>query len=562
MRYGAPHATRRIALLNSPSTRNGSRAIEFALVGVVCLLMFLFRLSAFGLVGADEPRYAEVAREMLARHDWVTPFLYGQPWLEKPIGYYWGAMVSYKLLGVSDWAARLPNAVLASMMVLFVYGFFKRFRPRIAVDSALMVATSVLIFGMGRAASTDMTLSAPFAIAMLCWFGWYETESKGWLAGSHAALGVAMLAKGPIAPFLAVVIVVAFSLLRREPSRIWRTLWAPGLLVFCAVALPWYVLVQMRTPEFFRIFILEHNLGRFGSNMFRHKQPFWYYVPVVLLAVAPWTIWFVTALARGVRDWRLLRSERSNALTAFLLVWLVVPIAFFSVSQSKLPGYILPAIPPCLLLAAEYIHGRAERGERLPIWAAALQALLMAVLVAALLFAPSRMLHVAHTQQALMFAAVAAALTFGLIFAGLSTRGWPMLRMATLVPMVLMIGFVLRVLGPTVDATQSARPIAQLLQRLGVDDRDRREIMTFHAKRDLPYGLTFYLRRNVGAYEGLEISPNHFDLPPRVPLAAHIVVAREGSREELQELLSGREMLPIGYYRPQKLEIFAVSAAR
>lgn len=523
--------------------------------------MFFFRLGAFGLLGADEPRYAQVAREMLERHDWVTPYLYGHPWLEKPIALYWGQLVSYKLFGVSDWAARLPNAVLASAMVLFIYAFLRRFRPAVALDAALMTASSTLIFGMARGASTDMTLSAPFAIAMLCWYGWDQSQHRGWLAGAYAALAVAMLAKGPVAPFLALAIIAVYAFATRDWSRLIKTLWIPGILLFCVIALPWYVLVQIRTPEFFNVFILQHNLGRFGTRMYRHVQPFWYYIPVVLLATVPWTIWFVAGVVDVVKRWRTRLEDSEYRWPLFLLLWIVIPVAFFSISQSKLPGYILPSIAPCLLLAATYIHESAANGERLPIWGAALQALVMATIGAALIFAPSRMLNAPATHQALMFSALTATFGFALIFVALVVRGWPMLRFATLVPMVLAVSFILRVLGPTVDATQSARPIAELLRRVGVTRDDAREITTFHAKRDVPFGLTFYLNTPVSSYEGLEISPHQFSLPPRVPRRAHIVIAREGSREELRELLPGREILPIGYFRPQRLEIFSVSDA-
>src|ERR1051326_7647457 len=104
--------------------RNKLLAVQLALVVGVCCFFFFFGLSAIGLTGADEPRYAQIAREMLARHDWVTPVLYGKPWLEKPVLYYWLAMISYKALGVSDWAARVPSAFSASAMVLGIYGFF------------------------------------------------------------------------------------------------------------------------------------------------------------------------------------------------------------------------------------------------------------------------------------------------------------------------------------------------------------------------------------------------------------------------------------------------------
>src|SRR5262252_1130770 len=134
--------------------------------------LFFYGLGSFGLIGADEPRYAQVAREMLARREWITPLLGGKPWLEKPPLYYWQAMLSYSLFGVSDWAARLPSAVDATLMVIAIYLFLKRFRASVQLDGALIAASAAGIVAFARAASTDMPLASMFTIALLAWCAW------------------------------------------------------------------------------------------------------------------------------------------------------------------------------------------------------------------------------------------------------------------------------------------------------------------------------------------------------------------------------------------------------
>ena len=182
---------------------NRSRFTDWILLLAVPAFFFLWKLAGFGLIGADEPRYAQVAREMLARHDWITPTLGGIAWLEKPPLYYWQAMIAFRLFGVSDWAARLPSAVDAFLMVLAVYWFSRRFRSGSELDGALVIATSAGIVGFARAASTDMPLTATFCIAMLAWYAWFESGDKNYLLGFYGFLGLAALAKGPVAPFLA-----------------------------------------------------------------------------------------------------------------------------------------------------------------------------------------------------------------------------------------------------------------------------------------------------------------------------------------------------------------------
>src|SRR5579863_1694011 len=215
-----------------------TRIPDWFLLAAFCAFFFFWGLGSFGLVGADEPRYAQVAREMLARHDWVTPVLGNSPWLEKPPLYYWQAMIAYRLFGVSDWAARLPSAIDAFALVFAVYFFLRRFRPGFALDGALMLASSAGIIGYARAASMDLPLTAAFAIAMLAWYAWFESGSRGYLAAFYAFIAIAMLAKGPVAPALAVLVIAFFAAIERGGQIIWKTLWLPGILLFCALGLP------------------------------------------------------------------------------------------------------------------------------------------------------------------------------------------------------------------------------------------------------------------------------------------------------------------------------------
>ena len=542
------------------------RWLDLALIVGVCALLFFFRLGSFGLLGADEPRYAQVAREMLDGHNWVTPVLYGHAWLEKPIGYYWLALVSFKIHGVSTAAARLPSAFSASAMVLFIYFVLGRIRLAARVDAALMVASGALVLGMARAASTDMALSAAFAIAMLAWYAYESgaasivTENRAWLIVAYAALGAATLAKGPIAIALAGGIIVAYALLRRDAKVFIRALWIPGILAFLAVAAPWYILVQHRTPEFFRVFIMEHNLGRFGSDLFRHKQPFWYYIPVMLVATAPWTFFVATAFVTDIRDWWRTRREdpkQQDGFVLFLLLWIIIPVAFFSISKSKLPGYILPSIPPALILAADWIQRRAKDSERIPFWLAGCHAILLSSLAAVLLMTPALILKLPAAPQAMMIGGFLGSVIFVGVVIALLVRGWSMLRFATLLPLVLYVSFVLRVLAPTIDLAQSARPVVELL-----GDSQSLPVATFKVRRELPYGVAFYLNRAPIPYDGLEVSPHEYSIPPTIPSGEHVVIVREGNRDELRQLLAGRNLTFVGYLRAQHVELYKVSAAR
>src|SRR5208337_1168353 len=172
------------------------------------------------------------------------------------------------------------------------------------LDAALITAASVIIIGFGRGASTDMPLAATFTSAMLSWYAWHESQNRAWLLAFYAFAGLGTLAKGPVALFLAAAIIVAFAFLRRDWWMLLRTLCLPGIVLYLAVTLPWFIAVQRADPEFFRVFILEHNLARYTTDAFRHKQPFWYYLPVALVALVPWTVFVIAALVDAIRDCR------------------------------------------------------------------------------------------------------------------------------------------------------------------------------------------------------------------------------------------------------------------
>src|ERR1700733_1121021 len=289
---------------------NRTRTDALLLAGF-CAFLFFYGRGQFGLFGADEPRYAQVAREMLQRHDWITPVLGGRPWLEKPPLYYWQAIVAYRIWGVSDWAARLPSAIDATFLVLAVYFFLRRFQPGFELDGALMAASSGGIMGFARAASMDMALAAAFTIALLSWWTWHDTGKRMYLASFYGLLALGTLAKGPVAPFLAFLVIASYAAAVRELRLLLKTFWLPGIILFCVVALPWYFAVQARNPEFFREFIVEHNLGRFSKNLYHHTQPFWYYLPVIALALVPWIVFVIAAFARAIRMWGI--GQRSVA---------------------------------------------------------------------------------------------------------------------------------------------------------------------------------------------------------------------------------------------------------
>lgn len=568
------------------SGRSPLAVLQVAFLLAVCLFLFFFGIGAFGLVGADEPRYAQIAREMFVRHDWIVPTLNGSPWLEKPVFLYWKIINSYTVLGVHDWAARIPSAFHATTLVVVIFFFMRRFRPGSEMDAALIAASSAAIIGFARAASTDMSLAADFGVAMLAWWAWNATSRKLWLGFFFALLAAGALAKGPVAPALALLIVGAYSWLRRDGKIFLRSLWVPGFLLFFAIALPWYIAIQVKVPQFFRVFFVEHNLERFGTNLYQHSQPFWYYIPVFLLATVPWTVFMIPALVEGVREgiagFRDRASgkrpsepqladqsfEEDDGLPVFLALWTLIPIIFFSISRSKLPGYILPAIPAAALLTADYLRSR-EKIRRIQVL---LHSLLCGILMAAafltawavLLPQPSHCgfgcgvstLSRAVPDSSKVWIVAIAGIIAVVVLVIVLRGGRRLLHFATMVPVVLALAFILRWAGPFIELAVSSRTVAADLRQIGIGPQV--PLAVFHVKREVAYGLNFYRNQPVSYYEP-GIVP---DLPSGVPQQEHVVVAREGSLAEIESRVAPRQVTRLGDLAPQHLEFFLVSNSR
>ena len=333
-----------------------------ALLLALAAALLAFRLGAVPLLGPDEPRYARVAVEMQRAGEWVRPTLAGEPWLEKPPLYYWLAGASFRVLGETETAARIPS-VLAGLALVGATALFgaRLFGGAAGLHAGFVLATALLPFAYARAASMDMLLAATVTTAI----GLLALRALG-IAGrlavpaAFAVMGLATLAKGPLGLLLPGLVVVAYLLAARDAGFA-RALLSPfGILLFLLVAGPWYTaILRDQGRHFVDVFLLNHNVERFTSTIHNHPGSPLYYLPVILAGLFPWSGLLAPALA-GLRP----RRERTDL---FLLVWLLLPFLFFSAAGSKLPGYILPCLPPLALLM-----GRAAAnlvaGEPAPQW--------------------------------------------------------------------------------------------------------------------------------------------------------------------------------------------------
>jgi 4-amino-4-deoxy-L-arabinose transferase-like glycosyltransferase len=431
-------------------------------------LLYFFGLTRTGLLGPDEPRYASIAREMAHTGDWITPRLWGQPWFEKPALLYWMTGAAFRLGLNEDLAPRLPIALTSVAFLVFFYWILQReFGDTAAAYSTAILATSAAWLAYSHIGVTDLPLAATFSAAMLLSLAWLERGDRRYLPLAAALLGLAVLVKGLVPLVLALPL--AWIGRRRLPDWLRPTV----IAAFAIIALPWYVLCFLRNGwPFLQQFFWQQQIARFATPERAHGQPAWYYIPVIIGALFPW----IPALIPLSQ-----RSLYSDMRRSFLLVWAVFGLIFFSAARNKLPGYVLPLVPPLAILAGIAL---ANARRWVLIATAALLVLIgpiTAILPAALAAGVSRS-AVPPFQGIWLVPALAGPVVWYLDRALSRPAAAILLALAITAGVT---GVKLRAF-PEIDRAASARPLWTAIAPI----RDRVCVVRLH--RSLRYGLNYY----------------------------------------------------------------------
>ena len=351
------------------------RAGPYLLLTAVAACTLFLRLGGLPFLGADEPRYARIAEEMGRAGNWVTPLLEGHPWLEKPPLYYWITIPLYRVFGVSEAVARIGPALcaLAACVAVFQLGA-KWWSRRAGLLGGSILLTSVGFCAFGRSASPDMPLTATFTVAMAFLAdAAVQCRLQAWkLWIAYALLGLAILAKGPAALILAAGIVLMFWVMDERGGSLGAMRVLPGLAICLLVSVPWFWLVFRENGfSFISVFFVNHHLARYVSDLHHHEQPVYFFLPVLFGFLYPWSAWFPLLLPASLQSW--IRNWRHwDRRTLFLACWALFPLLFFSLSTSKLPGYILPSMPPVALLLGQSVCARIRNREAGKVWSVTL----------------------------------------------------------------------------------------------------------------------------------------------------------------------------------------------
>ncbi len=335
--------------------------------------LYLFQLGTIPLLGKDEPKNAEATREMMERNDWVAPRLAGELWFDKPILIYWAGLLAFHLIGPGELAARLPSALFGMAGVLLTWACARRiFGDTVGWRSAVILATSLEYFWFSRSAVTDIPLTFFVTLSLVAFYAAMEGHaSRRWAYPlCFAATGAAVLTKGPVGVVLPALAAGAFLIFQGRLQELRRVPWLSSLAAFLLVAAPWYVVVALRHgPEFWSDFIVNRNLERYTSGIHHHPGPIYYYLPILVIGPFPWGALFPFSVWSVLREgWEALRGRLRPV--GFLLLWILLPLLFFSFAGSKLPSYLLPCFPAVAILTAIGWGRILESSNRLRPWAA------------------------------------------------------------------------------------------------------------------------------------------------------------------------------------------------
>lgn len=328
-----------------------SPILSVSLLVLICGYLFFFQAGKLALTDPDETFYAQTAREMAAKGEWITPYLYGKPQFEKPILFYWLVEASYKVFGVTEFAARFPSAVFGALGVIAVYLLGSLlFNRRSGLLSALITATGVEYIILSRACITDMVLATLLTAGILFFFYGYTRQRAIFYILSSAFFGLAVLTKGPIYLLLSAGAILVFLIIVKDLKAVFRMpLWQMAA-VFLAVTAPWYAAIyKLHGKAFIDAFFGFHNVNRFLEAEHKIGSQFYYNIPIILGGLFPWSVFLPFGLWRAFRK-ALDVKDADRKPMIFLLVWSLSIFAFFTASSTKLPTYVFPCFVSLALI--------------------------------------------------------------------------------------------------------------------------------------------------------------------------------------------------------------------
>jgi 4-amino-4-deoxy-L-arabinose transferase-like glycosyltransferase len=344
--------------METPLFLRSSPALRLGTLMAICGMLFFAFLGVRDIWDIDEGEHAAMAQTMLLSGDWITPVFNGIAFFDKPALFNWLNAFSFKLFGFTEFAARLPAALAGLGCVILAWQLGRRlFGEKAGFLAGLILATSLEFMILSRVVQYDIPFTFFVTLSLFCFaMGVHDPGKRRlYFICFYAAAALAVLTKGPIGVILPGMIVVIYLATTRRFHLLKEIQILPGIVIFITIVTPWFVLMEQANDGYLRYFILKQHLGNFlggeGIMSPRHPEPFYYYVPILLAGLLPWSALLPQSVIRGWQS----SPNSSSELSRFLVIWVLATFVFFSAATSKLSTYLLPVFPACAILIGHYL---------------------------------------------------------------------------------------------------------------------------------------------------------------------------------------------------------------
>lgn len=328
-------------------------------IAIIFIILYLWHLGLYPLINPDEGRYAEIPREMLANKNFITPHLNGVEYFEKPVFQYWITAFFMYIFGENEFSVRLFSA-LCALGGIYLTGYLatKMFNRQTGFLASIIIGSSFLYLIIGSLNILDMAISFFITLSMVSYYQFSTTLKSKYLYIFYASMAFGTLTKGLIAIVLTIAIIFCYCLLTKNLKLLLKSISLIGILIFLVICVPWFYLVCKDNPDFFYFFFIHEHFLRYLTKIHDRYQPFYFFIPCIILGIFPWTGFFISSLLSKSpkRTWYKFITNPHRHKYIYLCLWFSIIFVFYSMSDSKLVPYIVPCLMPMAILISRHLN--------------------------------------------------------------------------------------------------------------------------------------------------------------------------------------------------------------
>lgn len=483
---------------------------SFITITIIFIILYLWHLGFYPLMNPDEGRYAEIPREMLASGNFITPYLNGVEYFEKPALQYWITAIFMYIFGENEFAVRLFPA-LCGLGGISLTGYLanKMFNRKTSFFASIIVGTSFLYLIIASINILDMAISFFLTLSLVSFYQFSTTKKYKYLYIFYASMALGTLTKGLIAVVLTSVIILAYCILIKNFNLIKQSISPIGILIFLIICVPWFYLVCRDNPDFFYFFFIHEHFLRYLTTTHHRYQPFYFFIPCVVLGIFPWTGFFISSLLvkSPRKTWQKIINNPHRHKILFLALWFTIIFVFYSLSSSKLVPYITPCLIPLAILIAYHLQQISFQSTKIAI-ALIINALISLAIIAALIILATKSNFITLQEFILSGSFIILVLIITNLLSFITWYKYKNLQQLFFISIIsaILFSFSLQPVITQVAQHRTGRDVANVINTLKTNDT---LIITY---KDYIQDIPFYTNSRVAIYDyfgELEFGANH-----------------------------------------------------